>query len=219
MADPVNYCSWFYGSFCISQSEWATWTQAGLTVVTFAIALITQHNTDARAAKQKAKADAALLEEKLRAAEDRRSQAESSLANEKAQALLRSRATAISLHPELLNFESVLEAIIRHGPADSPAEEYELIVPNLDIRHRPFEAMHIPTAAEALLTVTDAANRLHNYLDACKTSEQFGPSEMKYIDDLAQESLPKVIAAQEAVQVIARGWPAHAERDTDHAAS
>jgi hypothetical protein len=28
MADPVNYCSWVFPWFCVTQSEWAAWTQA-----------------------------------------------------------------------------------------------------------------------------------------------------------------------------------------------
>lgn len=33
MADPVNYCSWFASSFCVTQSEWAAWTQAVMSVL------------------------------------------------------------------------------------------------------------------------------------------------------------------------------------------
>ncbi len=38
MADPVNYCSWLYRYFCITQSEWAAWTQAGMSVAAIVFA-------------------------------------------------------------------------------------------------------------------------------------------------------------------------------------
>jgi hypothetical protein len=38
MADPINYCSWLVKSFCVTQSEWASWTQAVTSVLAIAAA-------------------------------------------------------------------------------------------------------------------------------------------------------------------------------------
>ncbi|WP_423163029.1 hypothetical protein [Stenotrophomonas maltophilia] len=205
MADPGIYCFAGAKGLCMTQSEWAAWTQAALTCITFTVALITQHQTDRRSARQKRKSDAALMAERIRAADERRAQAENLLAKERAESLLIARATAIYIRPELGNFAAVLESIIEHGPPDSPAEHFNLALPNLAIRHRSLEALKIPEATDALLNVTNAAHALHNYLDACKDAEVLGPNEHKFISDLAKQSLPQVEAALTAVKAIAEG--------------
>ncbi|PTS71909.1 hypothetical protein DBR33_07145, partial [Stenotrophomonas sp. HMWF022] len=189
----------------MTQSEWAAWTQAALTCITFTVALVKQHHTDQRAARQKQESDAALMAEKIRAADERRAQAESLLNKERAETLLQARATAIFIRPELGNFAAVLESIIEHGPADSPAEQFNLVVPYLAIRHRSLEALQIPEATDALLNVANEAHALHNYLDACKEAELFGPTEYKFVDDLAKNALPQVEEALVAVKAIAEG--------------
>jgi hypothetical protein len=40
MADPINYCSWLVKSFCVTQSEWASWTQAGGSILALGIAIV-----------------------------------------------------------------------------------------------------------------------------------------------------------------------------------
>ncbi|WP_313419415.1 hypothetical protein [Stenotrophomonas sp.] len=40
MADLANYCSWIVEDFCITQSEWAAWTQAGGSTLALAIAIV-----------------------------------------------------------------------------------------------------------------------------------------------------------------------------------
>ncbi|WP_414540439.1 hypothetical protein [Stenotrophomonas forensis] len=189
----------------MTQSEWAAWTQAALTCITFVVALVKQSRTDNRAAKQKATSDAQLMEEKVRAADERRAYAESLLAKEKAEALLKARATAIFIRPELLNFEAALETIVNSGPADSLAELFDLLLPNLAIRNRSLEALQIPAATEVLLNVTDRAHVLHNYLHACSEAQAYGSDEHNFIADLAKNALPKVQEAHAAVEVIAEG--------------
>ena len=40
MSDPINYCSWLVKSFCVTQSEWASWTQAGGSILALGIAIV-----------------------------------------------------------------------------------------------------------------------------------------------------------------------------------
>ncbi|MFI8573500.1 hypothetical protein ACIGEO_18575 [Stenotrophomonas bentonitica] len=39
MANPVNYCSWLVRSYCVTQGEWAAWTQAFGSIIALAIAI------------------------------------------------------------------------------------------------------------------------------------------------------------------------------------
>lgn len=63
MADPINYCSWFYSSFCITQSEWAAWTQAGMSVAAIVFAARLASTQERRLLSRRAYAIAYLIEE------------------------------------------------------------------------------------------------------------------------------------------------------------
>jgi len=199
MADPINYCSWVANSFCITQSEWATWTQAALTVLTFAIALVRQHRTDKRAALQKQMSDEALLQERREHAEQQRIANEALLAETRFNRRLRAKAIAISLKPDLNKFCSLITVVELHGLPDTPAQalaDYEEI---LQIRHRAQEAVELGDIGDRVLSVVDAAQNIHNYLSAIRANSAFSPQNSRYINETIKDAKPR---AEEAVQVL-----------------
>lgn len=190
MADPINYCSWVASTFCITQSEWATWTQAGLTVLTFVIALRRQHKTDQRAAKQKQASDDALLAERREHAEQQRIANEALLAETRFNRRLRAKAIAVSLKPDLNKFASLIKVIQQHGLPDTPAQalaEYEEI---LRIRHRSQEAVELGEIGDRVLEVIDSAQNLFEYLSALRNSAAFSPQNTAFIGDVITDAKP-----------------------------
>lgn len=181
MADPVNYCSWIVKSYCVTQSEWATWTQAILTVVTFAIALWRQERTASKAALEKNEAARMLEAEKLHNTE------------------MRARAAAISLRSEVIRFCSVMDALREADLEDSPAEAFKAMDPHLDVRLRAREAIELMAAADSVLKVVHGAQSLHDYLNSCKNRPAFEPSDYTFLRDTANNIYPIAERAQEEV--------------------
>ncbi|MHC1668120.1 hypothetical protein ACODUO_03070 [Stenotrophomonas maltophilia] len=205
MADPVNYCSWVAESFCITQSEWATWTQAGLTVLTFVVALVRQERTDRRAAKLKIQSDAALLLERAEHAEQQRKSAAALLAEADINRRLRARATAISIAHDLLALNSAIDVLAEGNVADSPQQAFAEAAPHLELRTRAMAALDLMEATEAALKAVDGAQSLYRYLLACQDQEAFTPDDLTYLQSTAESLRPDSEAAEKAIMRIARG--------------
>jgi len=62
VADAVNYCSWFMKGFCITQSEWASWAQAIMSVVAIFAAARLATSQERRAAWRKVRVVSTLVE-------------------------------------------------------------------------------------------------------------------------------------------------------------
>lgn len=62
MADPINYCSWFVRDFCITQSEWASWAQAVMSVAAIFAAARLATSQERRAAWRKVRVVSTLVE-------------------------------------------------------------------------------------------------------------------------------------------------------------
>lgn len=201
MADPINYCSWLYRSFCISQSEWATWTQAGLTVATFAIALWRQETISAKAAKEKENAAYLLEEEKKRNAQ------------------LRARAAAISMRAELTRFCSTVEALEEGDMKDTPKDAYAEISPHLDIRLRADQALELMDATESILKAIHAAETLHSYLLSCKDRANFSGTDYQFLSWSARKMRPNAEEALDRVTELVYGHSGPSAATGNHAAS
>ncbi|WP_313301479.1 hypothetical protein [Stenotrophomonas sp.] len=184
MADPINYCSWLASSFCITQSEWATWSQAGLTVGTFAFAMWRQSVTDARSEEK-----VAIAEDKLR---------KERLQNSKTRAL----ATAISIRVDIDSFNSVVSALPSHGLDVNPSEVFAGSEPSLGLRLRAMEALDLMDATSAVLAAVHAAQSVHNYLDACRNDETFGERERKHLSEVCPIYLKQGEEASEQIATL-----------------
>jgi len=201
MVDTVNYCSWVAKSFCITQSEWAAWTQAVLTVATFAVALWRQELATKKAAQEKA--DAA----KLLEAERRKT------------TLMRGRATAISLRSEITHFASVLEAVMEQPIRDTPSVTYNAIEPHLSIRLRATEALDLMGAADSVLKVVHGAQSVYTYLLSCKNLASYETGHLDFLKTTAQKMFPIVQRAETEVGALLYITEKEAADSAGHAAS
>ncbi|MDH1192506.1 hypothetical protein [Stenotrophomonas sp. GD03958] len=201
MADPINYCSWLASSFCITQSEWAAWTQAVLTVATFAVALWRQELAAKNAAHEKADA-AKLLEEERRKT-----------------TLMRARATAISLRSEITRFASVMEAVMEEPLRDTPSATYKAIEPHLSIRLRATEALDLMGAADSALKVVHGAQGLYTYLLSCRNLERYDTAHLDFLRTTAQSLFPIVERAEKEVGALLYITEKEAADSAGHAAS
>ncbi|WP_414611832.1 hypothetical protein [Stenotrophomonas muris] len=201
MSDPVNYCSWVANSFCISQSEWAAWTQAILTVATFAVALWRQELAAKKAAQEKA--DAA----KLLDAERRKT------------TLMRGRATAISLRSEITRFASVMDALVEEPLTDTPSATYNAIEPHLSIRLRATEALDLMGAADSALKVVHGAQSLFTYLLSCRNLAKYETAQLEFLKTTAQKLHPIVQRAEAEVGALLYITEKEAADSAGHAAS
>lgn len=163
MADPINYCSWLASSFCITQSEWATWTQAALTVGTFVFAMWRQKVTSNNAELKVAAAEEKLRDERVR--------------NSKTRAL----ATAIAIRVDVTSFLSLVGSLPGLGLNMKPSEVFEQAEKNLDLRLRAMDALDLMEATNAVLAVVDGAHSIHNYLHACRNQQEFLQKDRDYL--------------------------------------
>lgn len=181
MADPVNYCNWLYPSFCISQSEWAAWTQAVLTVLTFAVALWRQERTHRQAEAKKDASDELLKMEKENSQKAKR------------------RAIAIVMNSELAKFGSLATAILMRGLTENPKQMFEIASPLLDLRRRGFEAAELGDAADAVLKAVEGAEKLHIYFDSRSELPHFTEDDATRVKDLCEVLVDISEAAEEGI--------------------
>ncbi len=201
MADPINYCSWFANSFCITQSEWAAWTQAILTVATFAVALWRQELAAKKAAYEKADAAKLLEAERQKAT------------------LMRARATAISLRSEITRFASAMEAVMGEPLRDTPSDTYNAIEPHLSIRLRATEALDLMGAADSALKVVHGAQGFYTYLLSCKHLVRYETAHLDFLKTTAQKLFPIVQRAETEVGALLYITEKEAADSAGHAAS
>lgn len=201
MSVATNYCSWIYSSYCVTQSEWATWTQAVLTVLTFVVAMWRQEVTQNRANREKAAAADQLEAMHLSAA------------------TMKARATAISLRTEIGQFQSVLKIIIDQGLRQPPKPVFDAMSPNLNLRLRAVEALDLMESADPVLRAVHSAENIYGFFRTCAVKNQFDDGDNAFIQRIAAGILPFVDDAYEKIGVLAFKAPNDNPSPAAHAAS
>jgi len=199
VADPINYCSWLASSFCMTQSEWATWTQAGLTVGTFAFAMWRQKVASDKAAKEKAKSNEELKNERERSATERRESATLLQQEKAANAASRARAIAVSMRIEMTGFVSVVSTIHLRDNLKSPALAFAEFGSHLDIRHRAMDALDLGEATDAVLEVVSGAQSVYGYLSTCREQKVFEERDYKFFETCSKNLTPLADKAEKAI--------------------
>jgi len=200
MADPVNYCSWIVESYCVTQSEWATWTQAALTVGTFAFAMWRQKVFNDKAAHERKLSAQDLLREKQAHLNDQKAaEAERSAERARNQAL-RARALAITIRTELTEFASVVHVLHEGELGKSPRSLLENTKGHFAIRHRALESLELLDATDIVLTVVERAERAYLFLAACAMRDSYINDDEAWIRAHFGKSRPLVTEALTAIQ-------------------
>lgn len=202
MADPISYCFAGANELCMTQSEWAAWTQAIVTVVTFIIALARQHAVDKKAAIQKQTSDAALLQERRQHAKQQRIANENLLAEKRYSEALKAKALAIPLRLKLTSFVTSIEFLEGQGLKGTPQHLLELFGDGLDVRAMGEDVLAIRDCTEDMLAVIDAAQHLHRYLTLLSHKEALEQHQMQFITGLFTEVKPRAEAAKNTLRAI-----------------
>lgn len=228
MPDTALYCSWLNSSVCITQSEWAAWTQAILTVMTFAIALFVQRSTqkaserkqdriraaaekkedDIRAAAEKKEDDiraaADRKEEELRADAEKREAAIAAQAREEKTKgdLLLAIAAAIPLRNRLLDTFTIGQFLKLEGSIASLSATFSNTDRLLDLRNFGSEAARLMDASNPVLRAVYAAEELWGYLEVRKDVDGVDPVSLAHIHTLAKALELQSVTAINALELI-----------------
>jgi len=200
MAEPINYCSWLANSLCMTQSEWATWTQAGLTVGTFAFAMWRQKVASDKAAREKAESNEELRNERQKSALERKNAADLLQQEKAANAETRARAIAISMRIEMASLVSVVSTIHLRENLKSPAAAFAEYGGHLDIRHRAMDALDLGNAIHPVLDVVSGAQAVYAYLATCKPQDQFEEGDYKFFESSSKTLTPLADKAEKAIE-------------------
>lgn len=169
MADPANYCSWFSTTFCITQSEWAAWAQAGLTVATFAFAMWRQKVATDKSTAERQIADQAVTQKQSEGAK------------------ILARATAISIRIELNTFLALAKVLPKHLQNVAPPAVFKDADGRLNLRLRALDALNLLEASQPALDAIDAAHLFHNYLRACANQQTFEERDVEHLNRVCIE--------------------------------
>lgn len=217
MPDTALYCSWLNSSVCITQSEWAAWTQAILTVMTFAIALVVQRRTQKaseskqdgiRAAAEKKEDDiraaAEKKEEELRADAERREAAIAAQAREEKTKsdLLLAIASAIPLRNRLLDTFTIGQFLTLEGSIASLSATFSNTDRLLDLRKFGGDAARLMDASTPVLRAIYAAEELWGYLEVRKDVDGVDPVSVAHIQTLARALELQSVTAINALELI-----------------
>lgn len=171
----------------MTQSEWAAWTQAILTVVTFAIALWRQETLQKRAEAKQDAANALLNAEKARFSE------------------IKARALAIALESDLTDAKTVADVLVLRGPKDHPKDVFDNGAALLTLRTRGSEAVELGAAADPVLRAVHAARTMYEFLELRKDNTSFAPADATRFINLAEVLAGFVAEARSAVRVLLYG--------------
>lgn len=168
MADTVNYCSWIAKSICISQSEWAAWTQALLTIVTFAVALWRQEILTKSAERKRDLTDKSHKDERQRLEK------------------MKARAVAIAIQTDVTELLAITSALSRSDAKKVPKVAFETSSKALNIRLRAIESIELSDASDPVIKAVHGAQMIYNYLMVTSDQAKYTPGETEKIEDLAK---------------------------------
>ncbi|MBN5087892.1 hypothetical protein LI078_06435 [Stenotrophomonas maltophilia] len=188
----------------MTQSEWATWTQAGLTVGTFAFAMWRQKVASDNAAKEKAESNEELRAERQKSALERKTAADLLQQEKTANAATRARAIAVSMRIEMTGFLSVVSTIHLRDNLKSPATTFAEYGAHLGIRHRAMDALDLGDAIHPVLDVISGAQTVYGYLATCRAQETFEENDYKFFESCSESLMPLAKAAEKAIESLIR---------------
>lgn len=184
----------------MTQSEWATWTQAGLTVGTFAFAMWRQKVASEKAAREKAESNEKLRAERQKSALERKTAADLLQQEKTANAAIRARAIAVSMRIEMTGFFSVVSTIHLRDNLKSPAAAFAEYGAYLDIRHRAMDALDLGDAIHPVLDVVSGAQTVYGYLVTCRPQENFEEKDYKFFESCSKKLMPLAEEAEKAIE-------------------
>jgi len=182
MADPVTYCSWAVESLCMTQSEWATWSQAILTVVTFGVALWRQ---EAARAESEVHRKSDTLERKL---------------ERDAAAHQRALAFAVNVRGELDELHSIA-TIVQTYEMKSPGKTFKEASSFLDVRKRAMEAAELLGASTKVLRAVNAANIFYAEFRMYSHKAAYDQADIEFLRKSGTEIEPIAKRAIDAIDV------------------